>query len=537
MKITKLLSTLTASVVVLGLCACNSAPAESSTQTADAGSKSSVIVAMGNEPQTLDPTQGWGHGNAPLLQSTLIAYNAQMELKNDLATGYTLSDDRLTYTFTLREDAFFSDGEQVTANDVAFTFETAKAAQGAVDLTFMESAVAQDAFTVVITLSSPTSFFLNTIASVGIVPQHAYSEAYGTNPAVTSGPYSFVEWQPQEQLILKANDNYYGDKPAIENVTLVFMDEDAALAAVKAGQVDVAVTSATLATNTIVGYHIEQVTAADNRGFTLPMQPANSGTTETGQPYGNDVTCHPEIRQAIAYAIDREQIADVALNGYATPAYSENDGMPWNNPDGKIETDVEYAKKLLADAGWADTDGDGIVEKDGLQAEFTCMYPSGDSARQAITLAAAEQVKAIGINIIPEGLSWDEIYQRMYSNAVTMGWGAATPSETYYLYNSAGRFREDCYNVEGYASEITDTYLTAAMEAATIEEAYANFQKVQWDGKTGTAMQGECPWVWIVNLDHLYYVRDGLSIGEQPVHPHGQDLPLIQNLSDWAWVQ
>ena len=93
--------------------------------------------------------------------------------------------------------------------------------------------------------------------------------------------------------------------------------------------------------------------------------------TESGYPYGNDVTCHIEIRQALAYGIDREMIADAALNGFATPCYSENDGFPWNNPEVKIETDADYAKQLLADAGWADTDGDGIVEMDGLKAEFT----------------------------------------------------------------------------------------------------------------------------------------------------------------------
>ena len=144
----------------------------------------------------------------------------------------------------------------------------------------------------------------------------------------------------------------------------------------------------------------------DNRGFTLPVLPDTGEVTESGYPIGNDVTCNLEIRQAIAYAIDRQQVAEAAVNGYATPCYSENDGMPWNNPEVAIETDVDYAKQLLADAGWSDTDGDGIVERDGLKAEFVCLYPSGDSVRQAVAMAAAEQVRAIGINIIVEGTSW-----------------------------------------------------------------------------------------------------------------------------------
>ncbi len=106
--------------------------------------KDSVIIAIGSEPETLDPTQGWGHGNSPIVQSTLVKYTADLTFENDLATGYTLSPDGLVWTFTLRDDAFFTDGQKVTAADVAFTLETAKAAQGSVDLTYMEKAVAKD---------------------------------------------------------------------------------------------------------------------------------------------------------------------------------------------------------------------------------------------------------------------------------------------------------------------------------------------------------------------------------------------------------
>lgn len=503
---------------------------------AETSAKDSVVVAIGSEPETLDPTKGWGHGNAPIVQSTLVRYNSELEFENDLATDYKLSDDGRTWTFTIRDDAYFTDGEKLTASDVAFTLETAKAAMGSVDLTYMECAEAPDETTVVITLSKPTSIFLNTLASVGIVPEHAYSADYGRNP-IGSGPYVLVEWRPQEQMIFRANENYYDGAPNIQNVTVVFMSEDAALAAVQSGQVDVAYSSATLGNTSVPGYHVEAIAAADNRGFTLPVMPNEGKTTSSGAPIGNNVTCNLEIRKAIAYCIDRQLVADVALNGFARPAYSENDGMPWNNPEVAIETDVEYAKELLADAGWADSDGDGIVEKDGVKAEFNCIYPSGDSVRQIVAVAAAEQVRRIGIRITVEGVSWDDIMKRMFSEAVMMGWGSAIPNETYYLYRSEGALLDDFYNPEGYQSEITDGYLNAAMEALTVEEANRNWQLVQWDGENGTAMKGACPWVWIVNLDHVTYVRDGLSIGEQPIHGHGHGLPLIQNLRDWTWIE
>ncbi len=498
--------------------------------------KDSVVIAVGSEPESLDPIQGWGHGNSPIVQSTLIKYNAELAFEKDLATDYSLSEDGLIWTFTLREDAYFTDGEKVTAGDVAFALQKAKDAKSAVDLTYVERISAPDDTTVIIELSKPTSILLNTLASVGIVPEHAYDENYGRNP-IGSGPYKFVEWTSQEQILLTANEDYYGKKPAIKNVTVVFMSEDAALAAVQAGKVDVAYSSATLGNTQVSGYQVEALTSADNRGFTLPMEPATGKTTETGAPIGNDVTCNLEIRQAIAYAIDRQQIADTVLNGFGRPAYSENDGMPWNNPAVEIETDAEYAKKLLADAGWKDTDGDGIVEKNGLKAEFRCLYPAGDSVRQALAMAAAQQVEEIGIKIKVEGKSWDEISRLMFSEAVLMGWGSANPNETYYLYRSAGALLEDYYNPEGYVSRRTDGYLEAAMTALTPEEANENWQKVQWDGETGTAMQGECPWVWFVNLDHVTYVRDGLSIGNQPIHGHGHGFSLIQNLNEWTWSE
>lgn len=535
MHFKKILIILLSLILMISITACGN-PSEATAQESMRveAAKDSVVIAIGSEPETLDPTQGWGHGNSPIVQSTLVKYTADLTFENDLATDYTLSPDGLTWTFTIRDDAYFTDGEKVTAADIAFTLETAKAAQGSIDLTYMESAVAQDDTTVVITLTQPTSIFLNTLASVGIVPEHAYNENYGMNP-VGSGPYQLVEWMPQEQILFQVNETYYGDIPAIKNVTVVFMSEDAALAAVLAGEVDASYATATLGTTEVDGYHIEAIPSADNRGFTLPVLPNEGKVTPSGAPIGNDVTCNLEIRQAIAYGIDRQQVVDTVLNGFGRPAYSENDGMPWNNPEVAIETNVPYAKQLLADAGWEDTDGDGIVEKNGLKAEFSCIYPSGDSVRQAVAIAAAEQVKALGIQINVEGISWDEIMQRMFSDAVMMGWGSAIPNETYYLYRSDGALADDFYNPEGYMSDVTDRYLDAALAALTVEEANENWKKAQWDGMTGTSMQGECPWVWIVNLDHVTYVRDGLSIGEQPIHGHGHGLPLIQNLQEWTW--
>jgi len=539
MKVKKsiLTSLLSAAILMAALAGCG----EGKTKPTDPASaanaetaKDTVVIAISSEPSSLDPCIGWGHGTTPLIQSTLVEYKQDMTFVNDLATDYSVSEDGLSWTFKIRDDVKFTDGEPLTASDVAFTFNTAKKSQSSLDLTFMDKAEATADDTVVFTLDRPTSTFLNTIATTGIVPEHAYGDSYGTQP-IGSGPFVFVQWNKGEQLMLKANEDYYGKIPEIKNVTLVFMEEDAAFAAVKSGQVDVALTSATLATEDISGYNLKVVSSLDNRGLTMPVMPNEGKKTESGYPYGNDVTCNLEIRQALAYGFDRDQIAKEALNGFATHAYSENDGMPWNNPDVKIDTDVEYAKKLLSDNGWTDGDGDGIVEKDGLKAEFTCIYPSGDSFRQALAMAAAAQAKEIGISIVVEGTSWDDISKRMFSEAVLMGWGSSNPYTSYCLYHSDNMLKDDYYNPEGYSNPAVDKYLDAAMKALSPDEANKNWKKAQWDGSTGTAMKGDCPWVWLVNMQHLYYVRDGLDIGEQQLHAHGASMPLIQNLKDWIW--
>lgn len=93
----RILAFLLAAVLLLTMTACG--------KDDTAGSGDSVIIAIGSEPETLDPTRGWGHGNSPIVQSTLVKYNADLTFENDLATGYELSDDGLRWTFTIRDDA------------------------------------------------------------------------------------------------------------------------------------------------------------------------------------------------------------------------------------------------------------------------------------------------------------------------------------------------------------------------------------------------------------------------------------------------
>lgn len=511
---------------------------ESRTETADEGSRAedTVVVAMStsSEPAAgFNPCMNWGcgeHCHEPLIQSTLIRTTADMGFENDLAVDYGVSEDGLTWTFTIREDVQFTDGEALTAEDVAFTFQTAlSTANSEADLSMLASVEAVDAATVVFHLNKPYNAFLYTLAVFGIVPEHCYDAAsYGEHP-VGSGRYILKQWDRGQQVILEANPDYYGNAPQMQTVVVLFMEEDAALAAVKAGQVDVAYTSAIYSEEQIAGYHLFSCKSVDSRGISLPVVSSGKEVTDAGRVYaaGNDVTSNRALRQAMSYALDRQAMIDNVLNGYGQVAYSVSDHMPWSSADMVVPFDREKAMQILADGGWSDADGDGVLEKNGQKAEFTVYYAATDSVRQALTAEFSNQMKEVGIQVHYEGLgSWDELYTKMYSDPIIWGWGSNSPVENYQLYAANG-----ACNYTGYASEKTDACLEAALAATDLEASYALWQQAQAD----VGPQGEALWVWFANIDHLYFVRDGLTIAEQKLHPHGHGWSLANNVDAWSW--
>lgn len=528
-----------ASVACAGvLSACGGNGADGSPSANDAEVKSQVIVAMNmnSEPAAgFDPFVSWGcgeHVHEPLIQSTLITTDANLEFVNDLATEYYCADDGMTWYFTIREDAKFTDGEPLTASDVAFTINGIIESEAAeADLSMVEKAVATDDTHVEIVMTKPYNALLYTLAVVGIVPEHAHGEDYGANP-IGSGRYMLEQWDRGQQVILKANPDYYGEAPKMERVVVVFMEEDAALAAVRAGQVDIAYTSATYSDQTSEGYELFACETVDSRGISLPSIAAGQTKADGANEYpaGNDVTCDLAVRRAINYAVDRQAMIDNVLNGYGTPAYSVCDSSPWGSPDMKVETDVEAAKKLLDEAGWA-LGEDGIRSKDGVRAAFDMYYASDDSVRQALAAEFADQMKELGIEVSIKGASWDDIYPHEFSMPILWGWGSNAPTELYELTYSQGWGNYACYD----NAEI-DSYLDEALAVPYIEDSYELFQKAQWDGTQGVAPQGAATWVWLANVDHLYFKRTGLEVAEQKPHPHGHGWSLVNNVDRWSWA-
>jgi peptide/nickel transport system substrate-binding protein len=279
------------------------------------------------------------------------------------------------------------------------------------------------------------------------------------------------------------------------------------------------------------------VTSVDNRGLMFPYIPASAGeTTPDGDLVGNDVTADPAIRQAVNYAVDRQALVEGVLEGYGSVAYGPVSGLAWEEPSAAIEdAQPEQAQEILAAGGWTDSDGDGVVEKGGLPAEFTVLYSASDSTRQALALSVAEMLKPIGIQANVEGKSWDEIEPAMHSNVVVFGWGSHDQTEMYNLYHSQAA-QGDFYNAGYYANQVIDETLDLAMGAPSEAEEIAFWQAAQWDGNTGFTAKGDAAWAWLVNLDHTYFVSDCLDIGEPQVEPHGHGWPITANIAEWEWT-
>ncbi|MEH7176329.1 ABC transporter substrate-binding protein [Neobacillus vireti] len=496
--------------------------------------KEELVLAVGNEPETgFDPALGWGQYGSPLFQSTLLKRDNNLKITYDVATGYDVSQDGKTWTVKLRDDVLFSDGQPLTAEDVKFTFETALTSGSVLDLNILESVEVTDAATVKFHLHHANSTFIHSLLTLGIIPRHAYDDHYAENP-VGSGPFKLVQWDKGQQIIIERNPEYYGTKPYFKKITFLFLNEDAAFAAAKAGQVDMAYIPASFSKNSVSGMRLEAVQSVDNRGIMFPYVPSGEKTKD-GFAIGNDVTADIAIRKAINVAIDRQALVDGILEGHGTPGYSVADGLPWGNEETKIkDSNLKHAKEILANGNWKDENDDGLLEKGELKAEINLLYPAGDGIRQSLAISVADMVKPLGIKINVEGKSWDEIESLMHSNAVIMGWGSHDPLEIYNLFSGKMAGME-YYNAGFYKNEKVDEYLEKALAAITEEEALEYWKKAQWDGMTGFSSLGDAPWAWLVNIDHLYLVNEKLDIGEQRIQPHSHGWPITDNLVDWKW--
>jgi peptide/nickel transport system substrate-binding protein len=499
-------------------------PAESS---ADAGEGIIAYVGTTIFDGSLDPVKGAMSYGYSFTNAALLKVGPDSSYIPDMATAYSVSEDALVYTFDLREGVKFSDGTDMTAEDVVFTYETVKERQAEnenVDLTRLASAEAQGDYRVAFTLSEPFSPFLDTTALLGIVPSDGYdSEAFDRYP-IGTGPWTVAQYDANQQIIAEPNAYYYEGAPSLSRVTLVYMDNDAALAAARSGRLDVVMVSPNYAAESVDGMTLFPLETMDVRLISLPVQKERE---EGGIKTGNNVTADLAVRKALAIGIDRETVIQNAFNGIGKPAVGFTGNLLWASGAAYADNRKDEARALLEDAGWADADGDGFREKDGVACAFDVLAAED---RYALAAALAEDAAALGIKINAHSASWDDISAQMHTAGIVWGWGQYSPTVIRSLFytNDAGGGSFD--NVTGYSNPEADALIDKALTDVRQEDATLDWKRAQ------EAADADFPYLYIVNIEHCYFVSDRLdiSVDTQIPHPHGHGSPIICNMKDWT---
>ncbi|MCC5972993.1 MAG: ABC transporter substrate-binding protein [Rubellimicrobium sp.] len=349
------------------------------------------VLRIGRESdsKTLDPIRTaenldiWIANN---LNATLVRSNREAtDIEPDLAESWTISDDGLTYVFTLRE-ALFSDGSPVTADDVVFSLLRVRddpASAWASNYANIADVEATDDRTVTVTLTEPSAPFLATLSMVmaAIVPEAIagpMGEDFGSEP-VGAGAFRLKEWRRGEVLILEANPHYYEEGlPILDTVEWRAVTEDnTRILQVQGGQLDAALfvpfnRIAELEATPGINVHLDPSTRTDHIIFN----------------HENEILANPLVRQAIAHATDREAIVQVVTFGHGTVANSYiPGGAQFYNPDNPARTfDLDGARALMEEAGVG-----GIA--------LDLMIQSGDEVEAQIAVLLQQQWQEIGVDL------------------------------------------------------------------------------------------------------------------------------------------
>lgn len=302
---------------------------------------------------------------------------ADFAVEPGLAESWESSEDGLTWTYTLREGMTWSDGEPLTAEDVAYTItrSVAEEWQNHISTTANLTAEAVDDTTLVITSAVPDPKL--PVLDVYIVPQHVYEGIsaedlpnYPADDGVGGGPFRIVERSEGEFVRLEKNPNWYGTEPSMGQVIFqIFETPEAQYNALRAGDLDAIDSVPAQIYPDIVDGEVDGVTAIGGNQGGFSELGMNAGC-EIGIGDGHPALRDKLVRQAVNWAIDRDLLVDKVLNGFGTSAVglsvAADPAFAFQEPDDAYTYDPERAAALLDEAGWTDTDGDGVRDQDGV---------------------------------------------------------------------------------------------------------------------------------------------------------------------------
>ncbi|HER43982.1 MAG TPA: peptide ABC transporter substrate-binding protein, partial [Candidatus Eisenbacteria bacterium] len=373
-----------------------------------------LVIGMQQEPEILNEAVNSMVSAVyvcNLIFSKFVKHDDSMRLIPDLITEIPtlenggISADHLVYTYHLRKDAFWHDGVPVTSKDVEFSFRVMTHPDINVETRqgwdIVESVETPDSHTVIFRLSEVYANFAgDCFYDESVLPEHLLSgspgEGFQADPfhtaPVGSGPFVFQEWVSGSHITLRANHGYYGDGPYLEEITIKFVpDGNALLMQLETGSVmgiDNAPDELLALTGSLGGITVYRNPALFNEHLDVNCE--------------HSILSDRRVRRAIAVAIDREEISEKIYNGVWIPAYSdEHPGSPYHSGFGQeaLRFDPAGARRLLAEAGWNDADGDGIRERGGERLELEVTSTAGRASRERTEVVLQKQLSAVGIDL------------------------------------------------------------------------------------------------------------------------------------------
>jgi peptide/nickel transport system substrate-binding protein len=361
-----------------------------------------ITIGMQLEPPNLDPTGGAAGAIDSVVYSNvyegLTRYLGDGSIVPQLAKSWDISDDGLTYTFHLQTGVKFHDGSDMNADDVKFSLDRARAEDSTNAQKALFAGIANvevvDAATVTVTLSAPNGSFITNMAwgdAVIVAPESIANAA--THP-VGTGPFVFSNWAQGDNIVITKNPDYWGAAVALDKATFKFIsDPTAAFSALMAGDIDA-----------FPGYPSpETLPQFDADPRFVVLLGSSEGETILSTNNKDEHFSNPKVREALAHAINRQEIIDGAMFGLGTPIGTH---FAPHHPDyvdltAQSAYDPDLAKKLLAEAGFPD----GF--------ETTLKLPPPSYARRGGEIIAA-QLRAVGINAVISNLEWAQWLEQVF---------------------------------------------------------------------------------------------------------------------------
>jgi len=420
-----------------------------------AGTTKEAILRVGwaSEPDTMNPLTTYSSESlevTSLIYNKLLGYDLNFETVPELAKEFSYSEDGLTITYKMQEGVKWHDGEDFTAEDAAYTFNLIRdneLGQYAQWLTNMVSATAEDASTFVVTFDKPQAF--NPGLVIPILPKHLWEtmtaeeiEVFANDEPIGTGAYKFVEWQVGTTLTIERNEDYWGKKPAASKIVyILYGNEDVMAQALKSGDIDIITEVPPTIWDGLQG--AENIKAVSLPSFSFHHIGINVSDQENSP--GNPLLRDKVVRQALSYALDRNQLVEVALAGHGQPGDSI---IPigitdWylNIPaDKQMNANPEKAKQILDEAGYVDNNGDGVREDtNGMPLEFRLIAIETTSVDVRAAQLFRDSAETVGIKLNLQTLDENTLGELVYNvdnpdwDIFVWGWDSSTIDPNYML--------------------------------------------------------------------------------------------------------